>query len=115
MDAVRRAKNPPSQYVFSTPVEILEREESSFKPLESWNSLRNKIDQSLNHEYIGSTYVPESVLSAGIGGLQNTVFSNQVLCLIEEVNKTVWYTEFSLHFLSGREFLHLEKLVMRPN
>lgn len=33
--------------------------------------------------------MPESVLSAGIGGLQNTVFSNQVLCLIEEVNKTV--------------------------
>lgn len=38
---------------------------------------------------LGVLNVPESVLSAGIGGLQNTVFSNQVLCLIEEVNKTV--------------------------
>lgn len=33
----------PSQHVFSTLVEMLERKESSFKPLEFWVSLRSKI------------------------------------------------------------------------
>lgn len=56
-----------SQDVFLLQVEIPE-EESPLKPLEPWLLLRSKISRSFNHEYSG-TYVLESVLSSGEGGL----------------------------------------------
>lgn len=49
-------KEWPSQHVFSTPVEMLKGKESSFKPLEFWISLRSKINELSNHEYIMCLY-----------------------------------------------------------
>lgn len=63
----------------SIPVEMLERKESSLKSLESLLKAKS-INFSIT--IFWSTYVPESVLSAAVGNLENTVSSDQGLCLI---------------------------------